>query len=399
MSKSVSMKFVSVLFVLAFVVSCAPGGSGGPTPTPLPPVVSYEKAVFIVERGSIVEEKRLVGEIVPARQEELFFRTSGFVTRVSAKQGDLIAKGTLLAEMQVDDLLNQLQQARIDLEVAEANLAKDKAQRAYDIEKTKADMVIQQKLVELATINYERSFGEQRQLAQIQLDIAIQNFRLAEASLKLVSEDANLYTEQAVKRSQLSVERLEGLLAERQIVAPFDCVVLRSSMRPGQQVDAFSVAFVVGDPGELVIRSPLEYETSSLLTKSTEVNLFIDVNSTEPHKVDFLPNFLPIRSEENQAVVQRSSSNDYIFFALPQDIPQADLPVGQSVFLTVILGRKDNVLLLPPSAVREYKGLMFVIVQDGEKRRRVEINKVGLRAADKWEIDADLQEGEKVQGP
>ena len=399
MLKSASMKCVSVLFVLAFVVSCAPGGSGGSTPTPLPPVVSYEKAVFIVERGSIVEEKRLVGEIVPARQEELFFRTSGFVTRVSAKQGDLIAKGTLLAEMQVDDLLNQLQQARIDLEVAEANLAKDKAQRAYDIEKTKADVVIQQKLVELATINFERSFGEQRQLAQIQLDIAIQNFRLAEASLKLVSEDANLYTEQAVKRSQLSVERLEGLLAERQIVAPFDCVVLRSSMRPGQQVDAFSVAFVVGDPAELVIRSPLEYETSSLLTKSTEVNLFIDANSTEPHPVEFLPNFLPIRSEENQAVVQRSSSNDYIFFDLPQDIPQADLPVGQSVFLTVILGRKENVLLLPPSAVREYKGLMFVIVQDGEKRRRVEINKVGLRAADKWEIDADLQEGDKVQGP
>jgi multidrug efflux pump subunit AcrA (membrane-fusion protein) len=399
MSKSVSMKFVSVLFVLAFVVSCAPGGSGGPTPTPLPPVVSYEKAVFIVERGSIVEEKRLVGEIVPARQEELFFRTSGFVTRVSAKQGDLIAKGTLLAEMQVDDLLNQLQQARIDLEVAEANLAKDKAQRSYEIEKTKADVVIQQKLVELATINFERSFGEQRQLAQIQLDIAIQNFRLAEASLKLVSEDANLYTEQAVKRSQLSVERLEGLLAERQIVAPFDCVVLRSSMRPGQQVEAFSIAFVVGDPAELVIRSPLEYETSSLLTKTTEVNLFIDANSTEPHPVEFLPNFLPIRSEENQAVVQRSSSNDYIFFNLPQDIPQVDLPVGQSVYLTVILGRKDNVLLLPPSAVREYKGLMFVIVQDGEKRRRVEINKVGLRAADKWEIDADLQEGEKVQGP
>ncbi len=56
-------------------------------------------------------------------------------------------------------------------------------------------------------------------------------------------------------------------------------------------------------------------------------------------------------------------------------------------------------MLLPPSAIREYKGLMFVIVQDGDKRRRVEINKVGLKSSDKWEIEGDLQVGDQVQGP
>jgi hypothetical protein len=37
-------------------------------------------------------------------------------------------------------------------------------------------------------------------------------------------------------------------------------------------------------------------------------------------------------------------------------------------------------LLLPPAAIREYKGLYFVIVQDGERRRRVEINEIGLKS-------------------
>jgi HlyD family secretion protein len=399
MLKPLFLKIVSVLFVLTFVASCAPGGAGRATPTPLPPVVSYEKSIFTVKRGPIVEEKRLVGEIVPSRQEEMFFRTSGYVTRVPVKQGDVIKEGTVLAEMQIDDLMNQLQQAQIDLEVAQENQAKDAAQRKFDLEKAKADVVVAQRRFELAKIDTLRAGGLDREKAQLNQDIAEQNLNLAEEALKLMEEDSNPYADQAVKRSQLSVDRLQGLLAERQIVAPYDCIVLRSSVRPGQQVEAFSVSFVVGDPTDLVIRSPLDYDLSKLMDKSTEVSLTLNADDTESHPVDFLPNFLPVRSQENKDLVQRSSSNDYIFFSLPKDIPQADLTVGRSVYLDVILGRKDNVLLLPPSAIREYKGLMFVIVQDGDKRRRVEINKVGLKTTDQVEIEADLQEGDQVQGP
>ena len=53
---------------------------------------------------------------------------------------------------------------------------------------------------------------------------------------------------------------------------------------------------------------------------------------------------------------------------------------------------------LPPSAIREYKGFNFVIVQDGDRRRRVEINEIGLKGEDLWEIKADLQEGDQVLG-
>lgn len=399
MGKSVLVRIVSVLMVMTFLAACAPGGAGRPTPTPLPPVVSYEKSVFTVERGSIVEEKEIVGEIVPSRQEELFFRTSGFVTRVPVKQGDVVKEGTILAEMQIDDLMNQLQQAQIDLQVAQENAAKDAAQRKFDLEKAKADVVIAQRRFELAKIDTLRAGGLDREKAQLNQDIAEQNLALAEESLKLLTEDTNSYSDQAVKRSQLSVDRLNGLVAERQIVAPFDCVVLRSSVRPGQQVEAFNVSFVVGDPTNLVIRTAENSELSQVLNESTEVTMFLNADDKQGHPIKFLPNFLPVRSQENKDLVQRSSSNNYIFFSLPEDIPQADLPVGRSVNMNVILGRKDNVLLLPPSALREYKGLNFVIVQDGDKRRRVEINKIGLKTSDKVEVEGDIKEGDQVQGP
>ncbi|HMN61824.1 MAG TPA: biotin/lipoyl-binding protein, partial [Anaerolinea sp.] len=278
MGKSVFVRIVSVLMVMSFLAACAPGGVGRSTPTPLPPVVSYEKSVFTVERGSIVEEKEIVGEIVPSRQEELFFRTSGFVTRVPVKQGDVVKEGTILAEMQIDDLMNQLQQAQIDLQVAQENAAKDAAQRKFDLEKAKADVVIAQRRFELAKIDTLRAGGLDREKAQLNQDIAEQNLALAEESLKLLTEDTNSYSDQAVKRSQLSVDRLNGLVAERQVVAPFDCVVLRSSVRPGQQVEAFNVSFVVGDPTNLVIRTAENSELSQVLNESTEVTMFLNAD-------------------------------------------------------------------------------------------------------------------------
>jgi HlyD family secretion protein len=388
------------LFAALAILLTACGTSGGrqPTPTPLPPLVSYEKAVYKVERGPIVSETKVPGEIVPSRQDELFFRTSGFVTRVVVKRGDVVKKGDILAEMQIDDLLNQLQQARIDLEVAQGDLAKNKEQHDYDVEKAKADVAIGQKRVELAEMDVENSFGDDRKRAEINLEITRQNLALAEESLKLITDDVNTYMEQAVKRSELAVQRLEGLVSERQIVAPYDCIVLKSVIRPGQQVDAFYTVFNVGDPTEMIVRTQYDYDLNSKLNKDSEVSLYLGGDEETAYPVHFLPNFLPFTKTE-EAAQSDTSNSDYLYFTVPPELSKQDITVGKSVNLKVVLGRKDNVLLLPPAAVREYKGLSYVIVMDGDRRRRVEINEIGLKTNDRWEIVADLKEGDQVLGP
>lgn len=127
-----------------------------------------------------------------------------------------------------------------------------------------------------------------------------------------------------------------------------------------------------------------------------EVNLTFSVEDTETHLVQYLPNFLPITPKEGQT---GTAAGEYLYFTAPQDIPQDQLEVGQSVNLTIVLGRKENVLLLPPAAIRNYRGLNFVIVQEGDRKRRVEIFKVGLESPERWEIEADLKEGDQVLGP
>lgn len=399
--KSSAYYLFACLVVMSIVLAaCGQQGSGGPTPTPLPAVVKYEKAIFTVERGPIVAEQEMLGEIVPAKQDELFFRASGFVTRVAVKAGDMVKAGDILAEQQIDDLLNQLQQAEIDLQVAQAELNKYNAERDFNIEKAKADVVIWEKRVALSMIAVDETYGEHKVKAQLNLEIDEQNLIMAEQALKMVSEENNPYHEQSVKRAELSVERLKGLLAERQIVAPYDAIILRDRIRPGQSIEAYNLAFVVGDPAGLVIRATQDTDLSDDLNKDTEVRVYLKKEDEQSYPSAFLPNFLPVSASDEQAVKAfDSSGNNYFYFQIPEGISRDQLEVGQSIDLVVVLGRKEDVLLLPPAAIREYRGLNFVIVQEGDRRRRVEINEIGLRASDKWEVVADLREGDQVLGP
>jgi multidrug efflux pump subunit AcrA (membrane-fusion protein) len=385
------------LLVLGLGAACSGGAGGRATPTPLPALVAYEKSVFSVERGEIISERKIIGDIQPSKQDELFFRAGGYVTRVTVKAGDPIKKGEVLGELQVDDLVNQLQQSRIDLEVTLADFAKSKSQHEFDVERAKADVVIKKNQVELAKLGVEQSVGLDRTRAQLALENAQQELALAEKAYELTATDENVYLEQAVKRSELAVQRLEALIAERQILAPYDGTILRVSIRAGQQVDGYVNAFTVGDPTKMVIRAGYEAELARLLTPDSKVffNTSSDGNDNLP--VNFLANFQPERGVVDTN--QQSSTTDYLYFSLPENWSTDQLMIGRSVFLKIIVGQKQDALLIPPAAIREYKGLLFVIVQDGEKRRRVEITEVGLKSTDKWEVVADLNEGDQVIGP
>jgi multidrug efflux pump subunit AcrA (membrane-fusion protein) len=391
--------FLLGLVLLVTSAGCGSMGSAQPTPTPLPPLVSYEKPLFTVQRGPIISEQTINGEVVPTRQEDLFFRATGYVERIPVKAGDVIKAGDILAEEQVSDLLNQLEQARIDLDVAQANLAKDEAQQKFDIAKAKIDVNIWENNVKMARLELDNAVGVQaRAEAQINLDNAEQNLALANLDLQYANENTDPYQKQAVERSQLAVERLEALISERQIIAPFDGVVLKNKLRPGTQVNAYSEVITVGDPSEMVVRAVYNNEVSQSLNKNSEVRLYPNAKIDESYQVNYLPNFVPVSTSivEGQS---NSTGKDYFYFSYPEGVPQDVLPLGKAIKLVVVLGKKEDALLLSPAAIRTYRGLNFVIVQDGDRRRRVEIYEIGLKSPQFWEITADLKEGDQVIGP
>lgn len=396
-------RWFSILFLAGLLISlagCASGGQNSATPTPLPQVVSSQKIVFTVERGPIISQRDVAGEIVPAQQDELYFGTSGFINRVLVKNGDLIKKGDILAELKLDDLLDQMQQAQIDLQVSQQNLAIQQVQKAYDIQQAESDAIISQKQVALAQLTLNSSEGTQKIEAQLNLDMAQERFKTAQARLTLVKASVDTQMEQIVKRNQLSVDRLERLVGERQLIAPYNGIVMRMGLIPGTQAQAFATSAIVGDPSHIVVQVSYDYELVNNVDTSTEAYLYPTKEPEPKYPVKFISNFLPISNKQEGITQQGSSvSVNYLYFSVPDNTPRDVIKVGNRVNLRIILGSKDDALLLPPPAIRGSDAFSYVIVLEDDYHRRVEVVSIGVKTTEKWEVIANLKEGDQILGP
>ena len=79
-------------------------------------------------------------------------------------------------------------------------------------------------------------------------------------------------------------------------------------------------------------------------------------------------------------------------------VPEGSFPFDESVRVTLYGDTKDDVVWLPPEAIRTFDGVDYVVVEDGEGRRRVDIE-IGLRSEDRVEVMGDLDAGDAVIVP
>jgi len=78
-------------------------------------------------------------------------------------------------------------------------------------------------------------------------------------------------------------------------------------------------------------------------------------------------------------------------------ILESGIELGDLMRVTVVLEEKPGVLWLPPQAVRTFEGRNFVVVQDGEAQRRVDV-KLGIKSDDRVEILEGLKDGQVIVG-
>lgn len=105
----------------AAVVAVAVGGTLGGlalTSSTNPQYVSVPAAT-----GSVVQTTSLTGTIAPVTEADLNFATSGTVASVTAKVGERVKAGQVLATLQTSDLSSQVDQSEGSLDNAESSLA------------------------------------------------------------------------------------------------------------------------------------------------------------------------------------------------------------------------------------------------------------------------------------
>ena len=196
-----------------------------PTPTPIPPPPIPEKPTYTVQRGTVIDSLSFTGRVAPAIEEELFFRTNGRVKKVYVERNDFVEAGTLLAELENDDLLRQLQQAEIELETAQLNLKLAQDERQYQIDKAKINLDI--KRLQLAK--------SEEQLKGLENDVAVAKINLKRATEGPTPEDlaiAQARLEQAKNNLWSAQIRRDSACGRSQGA---DCDVAQASVQASEE--------------------------------------------------------------------------------------------------------------------------------------------------------------------
>lgn len=333
-----------LLAVTLSLLSACSGTAASPaqaTPTPIPLPAIPAKPTYQVQRGDMTRELKFPGRIDPAIKQELAFASGGRISKIYVRRGDAVTKDQLLAELETQGSGYDLRRAQANLEIAQLRLELAKLQAPQTSEVNKINVAIAEQEVELAQIAFD------------EINAAYSGVRL---------------------------------------VSPLDGTVFSVSVLAGGKAEANSPVIVVADLANLVVSANLQPEQMSLLTVGLKVS--VEAVGRDIPTVEGTIHSLPYPYGSGDA----QSSGNSAQVALAQTPAALGYQVGDMVNLSIILEKKTGVLWLPSQAVREFEGRYFVILQDGEAQRRVDV-KVGIFEADRIEITAGLAEGQVVVAP
>ncbi len=210
------LSVVSIVF-LALLTSCT-AGQGSATPTAVPTPIVSEKPTYTVQRGTVTQVVNLTGRVMPSKQQDLSFATSGYVKEVFFKQGDAVKAGDVIARL--DGL------ERYQADIAGAQLALDQANYALQTLKENAPLTAAQdyqKMVQAKAdldkaqsnrlaLNYPR-VNDPLELKKLQqdVDLAGQAVNAAQIAYNAAPDDAGrlnslLSAQDALKLAQQRLE-------------------------------------------------------------------------------------------------------------------------------------------------------------------------------------------------
>ena len=205
-----------------------------------------------VEKGDLAKSVVATGKIEPITKVEVKSKASGIVKKLLVDYGDTVKQGQVLAELDKEEILAQVNQQKASLEAAEA------AERAADADLEHAKVDAQGPDIPMLKRAYERAQGMAKDgvVSPSALDDAQKNYEMAVNKQQLGK--ANVVSASAkLRQAQAQVSQSKALLAQKEqeyrnstIISPIDGVVLSRDVEVG---DAVSSILVLGSSATLVM--------------------------------------------------------------------------------------------------------------------------------------------------
>ncbi len=352
-----------------------------------------------VTRGDVARSVIATGKIQPITKVEVKSKASGIVERLFVDINDRVKKGQQLAQLDQQEIQDQVEAQQAQLSSAEANVTTYEA----NIEQDKVNAAAPDLPMYRTTLDRNLEMQKDGIVSRQTLDDANRDYLAAltrrDAAKAQVGVDAaKLKQARAqVLQSQASLKQLEQQFAYTTIVAPMDGVVLSRDVEMG---DAVSSILVLGSTATLVMT---EGDTSEVYVqgKVDEADIaHVYLGQAARIKVESfrdrsfygkVTKIAPMGVEKDNVTTfeVRVSINN----------PGGELKANMTANAEILLDEHKGVLTVPENAVI-YDGQKNASVQVPDKGQKDGARKVpvtvGLSNGSVTEILSGLKEGDQV---
>lgn len=298
-----------------------------------------------------------------------------------------------------------LQQATADYEAAVSNLkVKTTGTKPEDIQA--ADRAVESARESLrgaeARLEQLRAGARRQDLDATRAAVAKANAALSESRAAFEATAANerltvtdFDVAMAQKQVALARVKFEGLQDEMEaarVRAPFDGIITFITGKQGDKFDAFAPIAIISNPARLEVSAEFASADMARIEPGQEAIVTTEAFGTTQIRGKVLR--LPTGDSGTSTGPQSTGNPKAVRISF--DPPRPGAVLGQLAQVTVIAQQKDNIILIPNTAVRRFGTRSYVQVIGPDGRRRDQDVEVGLVTETESEIKKGLREGQRV---
>jgi len=329
--------------------------------TVLPSPKTQQITTVAVQQGPVINSLQVAGQIQPNQQALLYFvyKNGGKIKTLNMKNGDMVAKGQVLATLDPGNLPFQISQQQLTITQDQLHISD---------------------LANGLTLHPPTSAA----------DAAARNSQLQQAQVQM-------------KQHQLDLENLQIQLGQLQVRAPYAGKIDKMSKHIGDWANAYAPIAQISDTSDVHFVAKLDPATVTEVSPGQSVVL--GLASDSQHKYTTTVNSVQVPTDAAAAIAK--ANDGFGGLTAPQvtlDIPtgyrqKAD-DIGGAFTAIITVDQRSNVLYLPNSGgiVTSFQGLNSVNldVNGHIVQRKVTL---GLQGNKYVEVTAGLQAGDMVVQP
>ena len=322
------------------------------------------------------------GTVTLGNQQTLTAPDDVTVEAVLVSERQSVAAGEVLLRLRDRNLEQELDQELIQETILQLDYQRQQEilqERQRDVQRAEERLMESQELAQEGYISEDELDRDSEALETAQSELRAAQIELQKKSLER-------------QKNQANIANIRARMADNNIVAPFDAVILNIDAAPGDGVPREGKLLTIGDPTQEMVR----FELMTLDAGKVSVNMPVRVSMIGPNPQDYSGRVVSIAPQAVSEEGNSGSGQAAVQAVALLNQPSGELIPGSSVSVKILIQQQADALSVPLGTIQRDGDTPYVWVVDADSRVQKREVSTGMETLDAIEITSGLEATDRV---